>query len=290
LESVVSQKCDPWTFEVVVVDNASTDATKDVVLEFSRRTGRVRYVYEGQKGVSRARATGARAADGRYIAYLDDDVTAHPGWCAAIYRAFEQSAEARSEKVAALGGAIELVFETARPTWLTAELEQYYASLDLGNVLRFFPPGYRPISANMALRRKILQDHPWDESLIMCEDGELFNRLNANGFTYLYIPAMRVSHLVPADRCTVEWLLRRYHAEGLYQKYVRHGFLPKARLMVRACLELLRSSACLLLRAERHRLFRRCRLKFQMGILEGLLKVGGVPTDYRERFTPTKSG
>jgi GT2 family glycosyltransferase len=142
----------------------------------------------------------------------------------------------------------------------------------------------------MALRREVLQDHPWDESLIMCEDAELFNRITANGLTYLYVPRMRVSHLVPAERCTVEWLLRRYHAEGLYQKYVRHGFLPKARLMVRASLELLRSITRLLFGAEEHRLFWRCKLKFQMGILEGLLKVGGAPTDYREEFRPPKSG
>ena len=63
LESVVTQKCDPWNFGVVVVDNASTAATEDVALDFWRQTGKVRYVYEGQKGVNRARGTGARAAN-----------------------------------------------------------------------------------------------------------------------------------------------------------------------------------------------------------------------------------
>jgi len=290
LQSLAAQKFERSSFEVIVVDNASTDETKDVVEKFSSGILPIRYVYEGSLGLSRARATGFRNSTGRYIAYIDDDAWAHPGWCAAICQAFEQNAEAHPGTVAALGGPIELVFETDRPPWLTAELEQYYAKLDLGKALRLFTPPAVPVGANMAFRRETLQNHSWDESLIMSEEAELFNRLTARGFVYLYVPAMCVSHFVPAERCTVEWLLARYHSEGLYQKHVRHGFLPKARLMVRASLELVRSIACLLFGAEQHRLFRRCKLKFQMGILEGLAKVGGVPKDYRERFKPPKSG
>jgi GT2 family glycosyltransferase len=141
----------------------------------------------------------------------------------------------------------------------------------------------------MAFRRGVLQDHPWDESLIMSEEVELFKRLTANGFTFLYVPAMRISHFVPAERCTVKWLLTRYHAEGLDQKNLRHGIWPKARLMLRAILELVRSCAFLLFGARQHRLSRRCKLKFQIGILEGFLNVGGGPTVYRERFNPRKS-
>jgi GT2 family glycosyltransferase len=188
-----------------------------------------------------------------------------------------------------LGGPIELVFETGRPPWLTAELEQYYAVLDLGKELRFFPPGLCPIGANMAFRREILQDHPWDESLIMCEESELFGRLTAKGHTYLYVPTMRVSHFVPAARCTVEWILGRYHAEGLYQKHLLHGFLTKARTLVWVSRELLRSIPYFLFGAEQHRVLRRCQLQLYIGIIEGFLNVGGVPTVYPERFNPPKS-
>jgi glycosyltransferase involved in cell wall biosynthesis len=289
LESLAAQKFELSSWEVIVVDNASTDATKDVVEEFASGILPIQYVYEGRLGISRARATGFRNSRGRYIAYIDDDAKAHPGWCAAIYQAFEQNAAAHSGRVPALGGPIEPVFEAARPAWLTAELEPLFAILDLGKALRLFPPGFFPMGVNMAFRREILQDYPWDESLIMCEEAELFTRLTASGFTYLYVPAMRVSHFVPAERCTVEWVLGRYHADGLYQKHVRHGFLPKARLTVRASLELLRSIACLPFGAEQHRLFPRCKLKYQIGILEGLLNVGSGPTVYPERFNRPKS-
>ena len=163
LESLATQQCEPWAFEIFVVDNASTDATRDVVDESSHVRSAIRCIFEGRLGISRARATGLRHARGRYIAYLDDDAVAQPGWCAAICQTFEQTAAGQQHKVAALGGPIEPVFETGRPPWLTAELEPLYAILDLGNAIRVFPPGLHPVGANMAFRREILRDHPWDE-------------------------------------------------------------------------------------------------------------------------------
>lgn len=206
LESVVSQKCDPWTFEVIVVDNASTDATKDVVLDFSRQTGRVRYVRKGQEGVSRARAAGAQAANGRYIAYLDDDVTAHPGWRAAVCQTFEQLPAARADKVVALGGPVEPVFGAGRPSWLSLDLEPLYTILELGDEIKPFPSGLNPVGANTAIRHEILKNYPWDEKLLMYEENDLFRRLRlaSRDYIFLYVPAMRVSHFISAYRCRVE--------------------------------------------------------------------------------------
>jgi len=289
LESLAAQQLDFSLWEVVVVDNASTDETKDVVQGFSKGILPLQYIYEERLGLSRARATGFRNSRGRYVAYLDDDAKAHPGWCAAICQTFDQNAATDPGRVAALGGPVELAFETERPPWLTAELELFYSRVDLGRAVRSFPPHSCPVGANMAFRREILQRHPWDENLIMCEDVELFNRIAADGFTFLYAPAMRVTHFVPAARCTVEWLIRRYYAEGLDQKNLRHGFLPKARLLVRAVLELLRSGVLLLFGDKDRRLFHRCKITLQIGSLEGFLNTRGRSTVFRERFNPTKS-
>jgi len=63
-----------------------------------------------------------------------------------------------------------------------------------------------------------------------------------------------------------------------------------ARLLVMSSLGLLRSIAYLLSGAEQHRLLRRCELQLQIGILEGFLNVGGVPSVYAEGFKPPKFG
>ena len=86
IRSVLGQDYPEDRYELVVIDNASTDSTADQVRPFLD-TGRLRYVLEPELGISFARNTGWREAAGRYIAYLDDDAVASPGWLSAIEKA-----------------------------------------------------------------------------------------------------------------------------------------------------------------------------------------------------------
>jgi glycosyltransferase involved in cell wall biosynthesis len=75
MASVVEQGIPKSDYEIVVVDNASTDETPDVVAEF-RGSAHIRYVHEEKLGLCIARNTGWRAASGRYVAFFDDDAIA----------------------------------------------------------------------------------------------------------------------------------------------------------------------------------------------------------------------
>src|SRR3990170_3383610 len=88
LRSLDNQTLDSALYEVIVVDNASKDNTKEVFREFSGKTN-WRYIYEPDIGLSRARNTGWRNAHGAYIAYLDDDAVACPEWLENIINVFE---------------------------------------------------------------------------------------------------------------------------------------------------------------------------------------------------------
>src|ERR1041384_8686802 len=69
----------PW--EILVVDNNSKDATREVVKEFCRRApDRARHLFESQQGLSNARNAGIREARGEILAFTDDDVTVRPHW------------------------------------------------------------------------------------------------------------------------------------------------------------------------------------------------------------------
>ncbi|MGA2759117.1 MAG: glycosyltransferase [Candidatus Cybelea sp.] len=70
-------------FEVIVVDNGSTDGTRGVVEARAERVPRVRYVAEPQPNRGKARNRGVELAAGRYIVFCDDDVSLPPGWLAA---------------------------------------------------------------------------------------------------------------------------------------------------------------------------------------------------------------
>src|SRR5215472_10512894 len=76
-----SQMPDSVTWEVLVVDNKSTDQTREVVEDFSHDSGgRVRYLLEPERGKSYALNAGIANARGEVLAFLDDDVTVEPTW------------------------------------------------------------------------------------------------------------------------------------------------------------------------------------------------------------------
>ncbi|MGD8380729.1 MAG: glycosyltransferase, partial [Syntrophobacterales bacterium] len=76
LRTLCHQTLDTSEYEVIVVDNNSTDNTREVVDEFCRRSSNVRYCFEPQQGLSHARNQGLQEAKGKYVAYIDDDARA----------------------------------------------------------------------------------------------------------------------------------------------------------------------------------------------------------------------
>ena len=90
--------------EVIVIDNASTDATAEVV-QTRLSDARLRYVYEAKLGLSTARNTGAQLAKGDILAYLDDDAEASPQWLASLLEVYENN-----DKIAIAGGKVTLLW------------------------------------------------------------------------------------------------------------------------------------------------------------------------------------
>ncbi|MGH9433787.1 MAG: glycosyltransferase family 2 protein, partial [Terriglobia bacterium] len=165
IESLTKQQSAPWTFEVLVVDNGSTDATRGVVEAARPGLPALRYIYEERQGLSIARNSGMQCARASWIAYLDDDASAATGWCRAICQTFAMLAAEGKREFACLGGPVEPVFEEARPAWLSKELEEVYTILDRGELLEPFPPSQVPLGANCAFLREVLVNHRFNERL-----------------------------------------------------------------------------------------------------------------------------
>lgn len=72
VESVVAQTCDDW--ELIIVDDASSDTTPDIIRELAAREPRIQPIFEStNKGAGETRNLGIEAARGRYLAFLDSD-------------------------------------------------------------------------------------------------------------------------------------------------------------------------------------------------------------------------
>jgi glycosyltransferase involved in cell wall biosynthesis len=93
-------------FEVVVVNDGSTDATAETLERFRQRTAlNFRFLSQQNRGVSAARNVGVSAARGRLVAFTDDDCILPPDWLEGLFRGLEQ----QPDGVAGVGGPLDTV-------------------------------------------------------------------------------------------------------------------------------------------------------------------------------------
>lgn len=206
------------SFEVVVVDDGSTDATAAVVRTAVERSAhRIRYLHQPNAGLNAARNVGLRESAGEIVAYLDDDVALPSTWVTSTLRGFDLHPH-----VDALAGRILLQFEGEEPAWITGGLRHYLSEYDLGERPSIISPHDYPRGACFAVRRRALaQIEPFragldrrGTSLLSSGEKELFMRLHAAGAVTMYWPESWVLHRVPAERTTVAWFRRRAAAQG----------------------------------------------------------------------------
>jgi glycosyltransferase involved in cell wall biosynthesis len=184
------------SYEVIVVDNASVDATAGVA---AARDG-VRVLHEPRRGPAAARNTGVEAARGAIVAFTDADCVADPGWL----RGLEDALEDRADRVA--GGRILATRPCNRVERFGERIHDHEAALT-----RFEPPYAIAMSWAMRVPR---ERRPFDETLLRGSDVDLSWRLHAAGWSFVYAPDAIVYH-------RNERTLRGLFAEGF--THGRHG-------------------------------------------------------------------
>jgi glucosyl-dolichyl phosphate glucuronosyltransferase len=89
LDALCTQTLSPQSFEILVVDNASTDDTAALCTFYKEKLPQLHYLFEPVQGLSRARNTAWEEAKSPYIAYLDDDAIPCDDWIESILLTFE---------------------------------------------------------------------------------------------------------------------------------------------------------------------------------------------------------
>jgi glycosyltransferase involved in cell wall biosynthesis len=226
-------------WEVLVIDNASTDGTAAVVeIEFQQRLpGRGRLVREEQPGLMHARKRATREALGSVLLFVDDDNLPAPDY---VERALEVMA--RCPQAGVVGGRVEPEW-LGQPTPLGLAVANFALALcDRGDQ----PFAYEevtggPAGAGMIVRRALLQKI-FDEvalaervtgrsgsSLMSGEDTAIVIRAHQLGYECRYEPTLHMKHRIPAARTARDYLLRLYEGIGRGQASLRPLFDAKAR-------------------------------------------------------------
>ncbi len=224
---------DLW--EVLIVDNSSTDDTLEVAHGFAaEHSDLVRVVVEKELGLSAARNAGIRHTQGDIVAFIDDDAIPEAGWLKALAEALQLPS------AMAAGGPVDPIFAGDLPAWLDERYLPYMTVWDLGAERQELKYNEYPRGANVAFRRDALRRYGnfsthlgrKGKSLLSCEEIELCLRLERGGGKIFYVPGARVGHHVNAERISEDWMLDRFGAQGRSEAIVdwQHGGLAGLRL------------------------------------------------------------
>lgn len=238
LLSLAEQQVPAAHFEVLVVDNGSTDGTRDVALEFRDRFDELRYFFAPDPGLHVGRHVGFKEARGGLLAYLDDDVRVTPTWVATVSDCF------RDPAVALVGGNNYPDFEGTPPSWLLRLWDVHNPSfggqaitslsvLKLADGRREVSP-YLIWGCNFSIRRDVLRDaggfHPDgvpQQQIRFRGDGEthVSRYVSRAGLVSLFDSGASVYHAVTKERMSMEYFRRRAFNQGVSDSYsmLRHA-------------------------------------------------------------------
>ncbi len=221
-EALVRQTLPTHEFEVILINNNSTDQTAEICLHFQQTHPEFpfRYFKEKQQGLSYARNRGIEESHSDLLVFLDDDAFAEPEYLQNIQIFFKTHPDA-----AAAGGRIYPEFETQRPPWMSHFMLSLASTLNLGEHVRLFKKKY-PIGANMILRRSTIEKYgDFDVALGRrgnklegAEEKDLFYRIRRNGEKIYYIPQAIVYHFVSDKRLEFDYFKRQAIGIGYSEK------------------------------------------------------------------------
>lgn len=234
IESLLNQTLAHEQFEIIVVDNGSTDKTREVVCDELSWAKNLRYIHEPREGLCWARNTGWMRAAGEYVAYLDDDAVACPTWLETILLAFKTI----EPMPGCVGGKVELIWEGPRPVWLSDDLAGYLSFVNWSSVPMFLTGKQYFAGVNFAFPKKVLQEIGGFDARLdrrganLLSNGDILieRLLERKGYRCYYDPQIAVKHVVPRDRLRRQWFVRRFHWQGVSEVVFDQLLSPRSRL------------------------------------------------------------
>jgi GT2 family glycosyltransferase len=218
LEAVLALHCPENDYEVIVVDNASTDHTLEVCAGVEPRfEGRLRVVSEAAPGQGAARNAGIRAARGEIIAFMDDDIFPQPDWLATIRREFSSD-----PTLGAISGRVELFDPKDLPMTIRRQTERIEFS-SVSDAFNLF------VGCNEAIKKSLIEQVGFYDTdfgpggrFISADDSDFIYRAWKAGHKLIYVPSLFVYHNHGRRTQDAGTRLRRGYVLGRGAFYAKH--------------------------------------------------------------------
>ena len=201
-------------YEIILVNNMSTDNTESECQKFGKDYPNVnfRYFVETNQGLSYARNRGIKESHGETLLFSDDDSYIQQDYLKNLQRQLNDHPEAD-----AFGGKIDPIFESGEaPKWLSKWNYSWVSAIDMGDKVCQFEGKAFPIGANMGIRKAMLEKigvfntqlGRSKKNLMGGEEKDLFERIQQQGGLIYYFPDVIVNHVIPPTRTTKDYVKR----------------------------------------------------------------------------------
>ena len=233
IESLIAQQADGLRYEVIVVDNNSSDNTREVVSSFEGLEIPIRYVFESRQGISYARNAGLSQCRSPIVAFTDDDVRASSNWISLIKKTFAEHPE-----VGFIGGKVLPLWQATPPGWLTRQHWMPLAIQDHGDDELYLEPARMTglVAANLSVRRELFDRvglflpelQLVKDGIGAMEDHEFIDRMWKAGVKGLYVPNLVVNAPVDLKRTTKGYHRRWHRGHGRSYAIYREERMERA--------------------------------------------------------------
>jgi len=280
LQSLRSQLADPSLFEILIVDNNSSDQTAELSKNFLKENPSLeaRYILEKSQGLSHARNRGIDESKGSIISFIDDDVWVFDDFAENVSKSF------KNPFIQAIGGRIIPKYESEKaPVWMSKYLLPSVSALDMGDQPKECKGNKLPIGANMSFRKDVFETYGGfntelgrsGEGLEGGEEKDMFFRIRNDEKRIVYAPTVQLRHFIPDSRVTIDYIKRLATGVGTsemkrikdlgfgskLEKYLNEGVKVAGTLVLFALYLLsMRPKAALML------------IKFRVWVLSGMMK------------------
>ncbi|WP_414660735.1 glycosyltransferase family 2 protein [Horticoccus sp. 23ND18S-11] len=229
LAGIVAQQFPRDHFEIIVIDNNSTDHTRAVVAEFASAQPAPRYVQETKQGLDYARNRAIAEARGAILVFGDDDILVQPDWLAQMTVPLLADP---ARRIGAVGGEVIPVFPDGLPDWV----REWHAPLAFRPDLGPLESRHSPMGANLAFPLWVFEQlGPFHTALDRAAgnyfsggDSEMIRRVRAAGLDVWFSPGAAVKHQMPASRTTFRYA-RRHAFDSARSRVIDRAGQPGAK-------------------------------------------------------------